>query len=456
MEVTKIVRNPLERRPLTSEEVLKKKEQFGERIVEKERMKVLRELIERNERTDRAEGYHGEEAEYVYPTPTSSPSPILQKSQLSHTTTLTTASSPDLEFYYNDRKSNDKFLHVVPQLDLSWLDNEDETRKDTDSERKVSACNGSSSRIEHLDEAQSAKSSTIIRKKSKVTASKNPMQKIRFFSSSDSSCLEINRNEINKRLDSVFPEVQEGLVEYDTREKVVTSQPSASSKGLGIEQSSRIDELKNRQASDDDTDSETETKENVTPDDKQDGKQEKPDDKNSQHSKISFVKPDEAEKIYSKTTNYSFLKPDETDRNKLQSSKKASLKDNEVDKITSQNSKSPVISKPQKEKEKVCLDVACQVEWLEEAQQENRNFNSTQRDSAPKPGDQSRRSYLKIADAIDSKEVGLMGGPIVELKEKAEKEMVEMEEWKGEIKKKHSMARCYCFLCGLNCGLWFC
>lgn len=40
---------------------------------------------------------------------------------------------------------------------------------------------------------------------------------------------------------------------------------------------------------------------------------------------------------------------------------------------------------------------------------------------------------------------------------KAEADLAEMDRWKSEMDaEKSSLKRCYCFFCGLNCGIWFC
>ena len=40
---------------------------------------------------------------------------------------------------------------------------------------------------------------------------------------------------------------------------------------------------------------------------------------------------------------------------------------------------------------------------------------------------------------------------------KAEADLTEMDRWKSEMDaEKSSLKRCYCFFCGLNCGIWFC
>ena len=137
--------------------------------------------------------------------------------------------------------------------------------------------------------------------------------------------------------------------------------------------------------------------------------------------------------------------------NGADSSKNCIANNNHENQDVNQHFISNLLSKYYKKAEKQNSDFGCQV-----SDEINRNLNSVHEEIVTQPSVLSRKELLKAPEVIGSGDSVMICSDNEIMRNKATQEMTIMEGWKGENKKKDSVARCYCFLCGINCGIWFC
>lgn len=434
--------NPLELKSKTMEEVLKKKEKFGEMIAEKERMSVLKELIDRNKESDDIMLEEFESQEVVQ---TSIPSnllpPHIHLPETEHSpsliTTLTT-SSPDLDYYYS--KNNQQFVYPVPRLDLSWLDNEDEVKdiEEGGLNIRVRSFNEDSFSSEDFHYKEFTNTLTIKKEKLSSRVDEKPVEKScysgreHFYKSGEK-----RENDIEEEIIFNSKENYGRFLNCKDLNQVILKQPN-------------FNVILNGNAS--------QAFESLHINDKYLEKSiEKKMSNDSEFKEIKSLSKDvknkEAQTVLANNNH-----------NEEQTKSKVST-------LHKSKTRNKFLTKFSRKPEKKSSDFSCKVEEKsekgkseenngvennekEKKDEENHNVNSDKGEGDKQMSEETNKEVVEGSMEKTQSEVVIRSNDII--KAKAYREMMVMEGWREGGKKKESFARCYCFLCGVNCGIWFC